>query len=235
MRKLNIITLNSLGVRSKIWDYNLSFVLRWFEVSEVWLFNCNEATQHNLLQHKIKLSLISKIFITDLSLYNIAGLHGLLSTLNLESRNKTLYLYGPQGLNYYLKFSSKYSQTNFCYSIKVFDVTLPKVFISTSYIIKIIPFQNDKRHLGYIIFSKQKPGRFKLLKAQIFNLTQGPLYGKLKQYSIFLTPDGNIIHGKNFADIPEKGEKLILIPYVCYNKTFTELCWKASNIICLTK
>ena len=232
---MNIITLNSLGIRSKIWDYNLSFVLRLFEISEVWLFNCNEATQHNLLQHNIKLSLISKIFITNLSLYNIAGLHGLLSTLNLESRNKTLYLYGPQGLKYYLKFSSKYSQTNFCYSIKVFDIVFPKVFVSASYVVKIISFHNDKNHLGYIIFSRQKPGKFDLLKAQVFNLVQGPLYGRLKQYSAFLTPDGNIIHGKDFANIPEKGDKLVLMPYIYYNKIFIELCWKASIIICLTK
>lgn len=232
---MNIITLNSVGIQSKIWDYNLSFVLRLFEVSEVWLFNCNEATQHNLLQYNVRLSLISKIFITNLSLYNIAGLHGLLSTLNLESRNKTLYLYGPQGLRQYLKLSNKYSQTNFCYSIKVFDVTLPKVFVSKSCVVKIIYLQNSRDHLGYMILSKQKPGRFKLQKARVFNLTQGPLYGKLKQYSIFLTPDGNMIHGKDFAGIPGKGDKLLLVPYVYYNKILIELCWKASNIICLTK
>lgn len=204
-------------------------------MSELWLFNCNEATQHNLLQHNIKRSLISKIFITHLSLYNVAGLHGLLSTLNLESRSKTLCLYGPKGLKYYLRFSSKYSQTNFCYSIKVFEITSPRIFIGSSYAITVMSFQNNNNHLGYMIFSKQRPGRFNLSKAQVFNLIRGPLYGKLKQYNVFLTPDGNTIHGKNFADIPEKGDKLTLIPYVCYDKIFIELCWKASNIICLTK
>ena len=232
---MDIITLNSLGARSKIWDYNLSFVLRLFEISEVWLFNCNEATQHNLLRHNIKLSLISKIFITNLSLYNVAGLQGLLSTLNLESRNKTLYLYGPQELKYYLKFGSKYSQTNFCYAIKIFDIMFSKVFISASYVIRVISPQHDKNNWGYVVFSKQKPGKFKLSRAQVFNLIQGPLYGKLKQYKVFLTPDGNIIHGKNFADVPEKGDKLVLVPYIHYNKVFAELCWKANSIICLTK
>lgn len=199
--------------------------------SEVWLFNCNESTQHNLLKSQIKLSLISKIFITRCTLSNISGLSGLLSTLNLDDRSKALNIYGPRELETYLKFNNKYSQTNYSYPIRIHKLKFHNIFFDVLYTIRMISLEKTNQEVGYIIAFRQSLGKFNLSYATTFNITRGPLYGQLKQHNNFLTPDGHEIQGKQFSGIAQKGQKILITPSLNNRKLLKELCWQVNYII----
>nr|YP_009297614.1 hypothetical protein Hrvl_098 [Hildenbrandia rivularis]AOM67158.1 hypothetical protein Hrvl_098 [Hildenbrandia rivularis] len=213
--------------------YRKSFylIIHLNQSSEVWLFNCNEGTQHSLLKHQIKLSSISKIFITDLALNSISGLPGLLSTLSLDNRNKTLYIYGPNKLCNYLKFNNKYSQTNFSYPVRILNLEQNYTLFHRLYTIHVISLNQTKQALGYIITSRQILGKFDLSNATMFNLNRGPLYGKLKQHNNFITPDGNEIQGKQFSNTYRKGQKIIVTSNIKQTTLLKELCWTSNNMI----
>ena len=58
------------------------------ERNEIWLFDCGEATQHQILNTTIKPRKITKIFITHLHGDHIFGLPGFLSSRSFQSSDE---------------------------------------------------------------------------------------------------------------------------------------------------
>ncbi|MGG1595894.1 MBL fold metallo-hydrolase, partial [Terribacillus saccharophilus] len=63
------------------------------ERQAVWMFDCGEATQHQLLYSPLKPGKIEKIFITHLHGDHIYGLPGLLSTRSFQQSDLQLEVY----------------------------------------------------------------------------------------------------------------------------------------------
>lgn len=66
------------------------------------LFDCGEATQHQIIKSELSFSNLNSIFITHLHGDHIFGLPGLLCTLNDVFEGKELNIYGPLGLKNFL-------------------------------------------------------------------------------------------------------------------------------------
>lgn len=177
-------------------------------LKEIWLFNCEEGCQHNLREYRIKINQISKIIITSLNIYNISGLLGLLSSLSLINRNKDIHIYSPQGLDIYLKLGKRYSQTNFRYNLYFHTLQTGLTINHRLYQIYTYVY---KTKFEFSIVSKEKFGKFKLVKAKDFKLIEGPLYGKLKRGGDFILPDGLVLNNKQFTDKNISGTKISFI------------------------
>ncbi len=65
-----------------------SIALRLPQRAEVWLFDCGEGTQHQLLRSHVKSSQLTRIFITHLHGDHIFGLMGLLPVVDSRGRGK---------------------------------------------------------------------------------------------------------------------------------------------------
>ena len=88
-----------------------SLALKLSQSSEVWLFDCGEGTQHQIMKSNIKSSQIKKIFITHMHGDHIYGLPGLLATLGLSGNSEGIQIYGPTGLRSFVNSSLK---SSFC-------------------------------------------------------------------------------------------------------------------------
>ena len=75
-----------------------SLALKLTQSSEVWLFDCGEGTQHQIMKSNIKSSQITKIFITHMHGDHVYGLPGLLATLGLSGNSNGIEIYGPSEL-----------------------------------------------------------------------------------------------------------------------------------------
>ena len=75
-----------------------SLALKLSQTAEIWLFDCGEGTQHQLMKSNIKSSQIKKIFITHMHGDHIYGLPGLLATLGLSGNSNGIEIYGPSEL-----------------------------------------------------------------------------------------------------------------------------------------
>ncbi|MUV39709.1 Ribonuclease Z [Lentibacillus sp. JNUCC-1] len=67
------------------------------ENNHIWLFDCGEATQHQILNTPIKPGKINKIFITHMHGDHIFGLPGVLSSRSHQGGKDELTIYGPRG------------------------------------------------------------------------------------------------------------------------------------------
>ena len=82
-----------------------SFVFNFMqELKECWMFDCGEATQHQILKTNIKPTKITKIFISHLHADHVLGLIGFLSSRSflLDTNASKVTIYGPVGIKYFI-------------------------------------------------------------------------------------------------------------------------------------
>ena len=96
-----------------------SIALRLSQRPELWLFDCGEGTQHQFLRSELKVSQLSRIFVTHMHGDHVFGLMGLLASCGLGGNVKNVTLYGPPALEDYLQAGLRYSQTHLAYPIKI--------------------------------------------------------------------------------------------------------------------
>lgn len=84
----------------------------------LFLIDCGEGTQQQLIKNGIKAQRLNHIFISHLHGDHYLGLVGLLSSLHLYGRIKPLTIFGPPELKEILDIQFKYSQTDLRYPIE---------------------------------------------------------------------------------------------------------------------
>src|SRR5215470_2094748 len=97
---MKLITLGTGSGRPTL-KRNVSAVAVAWE-SEWLLFDCGEGTQIQILRAGLKPARLSSIFITHLHGDHFNGLPGLLSSMGLDGRERTLAVIGPPGVLDYL-------------------------------------------------------------------------------------------------------------------------------------
>nr|YP_010619589.1 Ribonuclease Z [Tayloriella tenebrosa]WAX03602.1 Ribonuclease Z [Tayloriella tenebrosa] len=200
---------------------NISFLIKLPAIKDIWVFSCIEGSQSNFLNQSFKINNISKIIIPNLHISNVSGLLGLLSTLNLTGRTKSLHIYSPIDLKYYLDLGKKYSKTNFSYTLYIH--VLKTGLIVNQYGCRIYALDCHSRYEFFIIQSEQY-GTFQLDKAKNNYLLPGPLYGKLKKGLSFLFPDGFILNGSNFTSCNALGSQIsCLFSFFYYRQVFESI------------
>ncbi len=83
----------------------------------LYLIDCGEGTQQQLIKYGIKASKIDHIFISHLHGDHFFGLVGLLSTLHLNRRTKPLTIFAPPEIQQILEVQFLHSDTRICYPI----------------------------------------------------------------------------------------------------------------------
>lgn len=200
-----------------------SIALRLAQRAEIWLFDCGEGTQHQILRSDLKISQITRIFITHMHGDHIFGLMGLLASAGLAGNPHRIDIYGPPGLEDYLKASGRYSQTHFSYPIKVHAIQPGVIYEDDDYLVNCGYLTHRVTALGYRIEEKDRPGHFNVAKAAELGIPSGPLYGKLKRGEQITLPDGRIIHGAELCGSPQIGRKLAYCTDTIYCEGAVEL------------
>lgn len=208
-----------------------SVALRLPQRAEVWLFDCGEGTQHQLLHSDLKISQITRIFITHTHGDHIFGLMGLLATYGLAGNPTKIDLYGPPGLNDYIKACQRYSFTHFSYPLKVHTVEPGIVYEDDEYIVKCGLLKHRVTAFGYRVEEKDRPGRFDVEKAKELGIPSGPIYGKLKRGEQVTLPNGRVINGADLCGPNQTGRKLVYCTDTVYCEGAVELAQDADLLI----
>ncbi|TAF01084.1 MAG: ribonuclease Z [Oscillatoriales cyanobacterium] len=186
-----------------------SIALRLPQRAELWLFDCGEGTQHQFLRSELKVSQLSRIFITHLHGDHIFGLMGLLASCGLAGNVKRIDLYGPPGLEEYLQAGVRYSQTHFSYPVKVHKSHEGVVYEDDEYIVSCAPLKHRVTAFGYRVTEKDRPGHFDVEKAKAVGIPSGPVYGQLKQGKTVKLSDGRQFKGSDFCGPDQVGRKFV--------------------------
>ncbi|UQS85500.1 ribonuclease Z [Apilactobacillus apisilvae] len=182
------------------------------ECNSVWLFDCGEGTQQQILRSNLKPRKINKIFITHLHGDHIFGLPGLLSSRSFQGGNTPVTIYGPKGIKDFVEISLGVSKTKLSYKIKyeefseagvLFDNKLFKVVAET--------LDHQIKSFGYRVIEKDHQGELLVDKLKEAKIPSGPIYGKLKNGETVTLDDGRTVNGKDFIGQSQKGRVITII------------------------
>src|SRR5215813_10697673 len=163
---------------------------------DVFLFDCGEGTQLQIMRSSVKRSRIHSIFIGHLHGDHLYGIAGLLSTLHLDSRETPLNVFGPDGLRAFLNAAFRTSDLNFTFKLTVTEFPRGyrgRVLDEEEFFVDALPLDHSIFCLGWRFQEKAKPGVFNLERAQELGIPRGPLYGKLQHGESIKLEDGRTI------------------------------------------
>jgi ribonuclease Z len=205
--------------------------LRLPQRAEFWLFDCGEGTQHQILRSDLKISQLTRIFITHTHGDHIFGLMGLLATVGLAGNPHRIDIYGPSGLSDYLQACQRYSHTHFSYPIKVHKNQPGVIYEDEEYTVSCGRLEHRVTAFGYRVTEKDRPGQFNVEKAKELGIPSGPLYGQLKRGETVTLPDGRKFNGAEFCGLPQVGRTIAYCTDTVYCEGAVELARDADVLI----
>jgi len=155
-----------------------SILLRFNE--ENILFDCGEGTQRQFRKAGLNPCKITRILITHWHGDHVLGLPGLLSTLAMSGYNKTLYIYGPEGIKERIKKVLDVFNFYKNYEIKIEEVKSGVFYEGKNFYLSCEEMEHGIPTLAYSFVNKRgiRIDKEKLKKS---GLPEGPLLQKLKE------------------------------------------------------
>ena len=175
--------------------------------NEVWLFDCGEATQHQILRTNIRPGKIRRIFITHLHGDHIFGLPGLLGSRSfLGGADEPLFLYGPAGIRRFVESALEVSQTQLSYPINFHEfVSDGLISDDGEFTVRAFGLAHSLPSFAYRIEEKERVGGLQMDRLRELGIPSGPLLGRLKNGETVTLDDGRLIDGKEYLSSPQKG------------------------------
>jgi ribonuclease Z len=203
---------------------NVSAVaLRLPQRSELWLFDCGEATQHQFLRSDLRVSQLRRIFITHMHGDHVFGLPGLLASLGLAGTCPGIDLYGPDPLRDYLEGILRTSSTRIGYPLRTHRVRKAAesgtvLFEDEELQVRCAPLTHRVPAFAYRVDQKPRAGRFDIERARQLGIPAGPIYAELKAGRTVTLEDGRIINGASLTGPERPGASVVY----CTDTVFCE-------------
>lgn len=205
---------------------HLSSTALWREGS-TYLFDCGENTQMRMLQAGMKRSKIDCIFISHLDVDHYTGLIGLLSTLQLQHRDRGLKIVGPKGIQEFVEFNLKFGDVEVTYPIDYLELEEgfehEVVVDEEEFYVEARPLQHTKFCIGYRFQEKDKPGKVDAEKAQRQGISEDWQYKELKAGNDVTLDDGTVVKSREIVGHPRPGDSFAYV-------TDTEYCRNAVKL-----
>ena len=216
---------------------NVSAVaLRLPQRSELWLFDCGEGTQHQFLRSELRVSQLSRIFITHMHGDHVFGLPGLLASLGLAGTCSGIDLYGPDPLRDYLEGVLRTSSTRIGYPLRTHRVKEAArsgaVLLDDDDIsVRCTPLTHRVPAYAYRIDQKPRAGRFDVEQARALGIPPGPIYAELKAGRSVTLDDGRIINGASLCGPERPGCSVVYCTDTVFCDAAVELAAGADLLI----
>lgn len=205
------------------------------ECNEIWLFDCGEGTQQQILKTHIRPRKINKIFITHLHGDHIFGLPGLLSSRSFQGGEDNLTIYGPKGIKEYVETSLRLSESRLSYKIsyvELDDFSGLKTIVNTKkFRVEVALLDHRIASYGYRITEKDIPGELLIDKVREAKIPPGPVYAQLKKGEQVKLPDGRSFNGEDFIAPARPGRIITILGDTRKTKAIATLAKNADLLV----
>ena len=188
----------------------------------LYLVDCGEGAQQQMLRFDVKASRIDHIFISHLHGDHYLGLIGLLSSLHLNGRKKAINLFGPPQLIEIIEMHLKYSETHLGFEL-IFTATDAQnpghIFSNDDIEVETLNLDHRIPCTGFVF--RQKKRQRKIIKEKIEQLNiPVDYFTLLKQGFDYIAPDGQVYANATLTTQPEHPKSYAYCSDTLYNERY---------------
>jgi ribonuclease Z len=185
----------------------------------LFLVDCGEGTQIQMINYKIRRSRISHIFISHLHGDHYFGLVGLLNTFSLLSHQQELHVFGPAPLQEIIEIQLRVAHTTLCYPLHFHTITGEGTLVDNEKIlIKCFPTNHRIECYGFSFHEKKKPRKLDVEKAKQLHIPI-EFYDRLKHGEDYIPPGGGLIKYESVTEEPAPGKTYAFCADTKYDET----------------
>ena len=178
--------------------------------STQWLFDCGEATQHQILHSPISLSKIERIFISHLHGDHLFGLPGLLCSRSAQGAKSPLTIYGPYGIEPFVETALSISKSYLGYDLTYVSVQEGVVFEDETTTVEAIELDHVMPSFAFKIIEADKTGALEVDKLKEMGVEPGPIFQRIKKGEVVELEDGTTIDGSEYIGENKIGRKIVI-------------------------
>jgi ribonuclease Z len=212
-------------------DRGLTSVALHFD-GQVFLFDCPEGTQRQMMKAKVSYMKINHVFISHFHADHFLGLPGLIATMAIHGRTNDLNIFGPKGIEKKIKDLIKVSEFKLSFEIKTHEIKKGIIIKENNYLITAFPLKHEIECHGFVFKEKDKEGEFNRKKAEELKIPVGPLYAKLSEGKK-IKFNGKTILPEQVMDYSKakKGRKISIVFDTFANETYLKFIEESDILI----
>jgi ribonuclease Z len=225
--------LTILGSSSATPIFNRNPTSQVLNINErLYMIDCAEGTQQQMLRYDVKGSRIDHIFISHLHGDHYLGLVGLLSSMHLNGRIKPLAVYGPPHLKEIIDLQLTYSETSLQYPMEFISIDAEKAAVildNHDVTVETIPLFHGIPCTGFLF--REKKRLRKLLKEKLERLKIPVEYfSALKKGADYTAADGTVLKNDTLTVDSDTPKSYAYCSDTMYNEAYFE---EISNVTLL--
>ncbi|BBW95710.1 ribonuclease Z [Geobacillus icigianus] len=201
------------------------------ERGATWLFDCGEATQHQILHTAIRPRRIEHILITHLHGDHLFGLPGLLGSRSFQSGETPLTVFGPRGLRAFVETALAVSGTKLRYELNIAEIEEGVIFDDETFQVIAKRLDHGMPSYGFRVVEKDLPGPLLVDRLRALGVRPGPIYQQIKQGKTVVLEDGIVLDGREFVGPPQKGRIVTVLGDTRFCEAAIELAHDADVVV----
>ena len=177
---------------------------------QLWMFDCGENTQRQMMQAKVSFHKKLKVFLTHLHGDHVLGLPGVLQTMALMDRKEPVAVYGPPGIKDFLVCTKETLNFGLTFPVEISEILSEGTILDgEDYTLTAIKSNHSVDSYAYAFVEKPRPGKFYPKKAQALRVPKGELWSKLQSGEEITLPNGRVVKPCEVMGPPRAGRKIV--------------------------
>lgn len=205
-------------------DRNVTAQAVQFDHGPIWLLDCGEATQHQLMRAGLKAAKVERILITHLHGDHILGLPGMLAAIAISGRGEPVQVCGPPGLRELVATVLRLTGAEPGYLLDLVEIAPETIALAEPAPVFFsalpdrrrwsacpIPIRHRVPCLAWLLREPPRPGIFHPDRADRLGIPPGPLRRRLQLGEPATLPDGRTVQPSEVGDPSRPGRRVLLL------------------------
>ena len=177
---------------------------------ELWMFDCGENTQRQMMQAKVSFHKKLKVLLTHLHGDHVLGLPGVLQTMALMDRKESVAVFGPPGIKDFLVCTKETLNFGLTFPVEINEIQGEGIIIDEeNYTLTAVKSNHAVNSYAYALVEKPRPGKFYPKKVQALNVAKGELWSKLQTGEEITLANGSVVKPSDVMGPPRAGRKIV--------------------------